>query len=133
MDLKNYKPYKPYKPIFEKTVKKLTIKESIESLKAMKQRLAKMKEEDSKDIDAVIDELDKVVTDAIDDLGAGSSVVDSLVDTAQELEIASDLADDEEEIIVESSEDETREVENDVEAIADTEENQKDNKGVGAD
>jgi hypothetical protein len=65
-----------------------------------------MREEDEIEVDEVkeiIDNLDDIISDAIDSVGAASPIVDELVDTAQNLDIQADV-EDEEEIFVEEDE-----------------------------
>ena len=105
--------FTPYKPSFVETSKKSVTS----SLKEAKKLIKRLKEEDAdpKDIAKIIDAIDEVVTDAIEDLGAGSSVVGDLIDAAKDLDMQHDLASGEEEFVMteeeEDSEDDEEELE----------------------
>lgn len=97
---------KKYKPLFKESTKKVTLKESFSRLKEAQKKIKKMREEDEIEVDEVkeiIDNLDDIISDAIDSVGAASPIVDELVDTAQNLDIQADV-EDEEEIFVEEDE-----------------------------
>jgi len=111
-----FKDYKEYKPLFEKTSKKITIKESIKKLKEAKAKLKTLKEDDAKEIEGIIDDLDTVITSAIDSLGSGDNVVSDLIDAAKDIEVAKDIAeleDGEEVIMAEEVEDDEKDKEED--------------------
>jgi len=97
---------KKYKPLFKESTKKVTLKESFSKLKEAQKKIKKMREEDEiegDDVKEIIDNLDDIISDAIDSVGAASPIVDELVDTAQNLDIRADV-EDEEEIFVEEDE-----------------------------
>ena len=75
-----------------------------------KEKLKKIKEEgqDVAPIEGIIDDLDKVIKGAIDDLGAANPAVSALVDTAQSLQNTADFSEiaNGEEVIMNESEDE---------------------------
>lgn len=105
--------FTPYKPNFVETSKKSITS----SLKEAKKLIKRFKEEDAdpKAIAKIIDAIDEVVTDAIEDLGAGSSVVGDLIDAAKDLDMQHDLASGEEEIIMTEEEEDSEEDEEELE------------------
>ena len=115
--------FTPYKPNFVETSKKSVTS----SLKEAKKLIKKLKEEeaDPKDIAKIIDAIDEVVTDAIEDLGAGSPVVGDLIDAAKDLDMQHDLASGEEEIIM-TEEEEDSEEDDDEEELEEEEKDDED-------
>ena len=99
--------FTPYRPSFVETSKKT----ATSSLKEAKKLIKKLKEEeaDPKDIEKIIDAIDEVVTDAIEDLGAGSPVVGDLIDAAKDLDMHYGIASGEEEIIMTEEEEDSEE------------------------
>lgn len=95
----------PYKPIFSESKQK-SKKQILESAKktimSVKRKVKKMREEDNDEtpmdvvdsIETVADALDDVISTAIEELGAADPVIDDLIDAAQDVDIQSDIAED---------------------------------------
>jgi hypothetical protein len=100
-----------YNRLFSKQV---SIKERLANAQS---KLKKIKEDEATpaQVDAIIDEIDQIVVDAVEELGSANPAVDALIDTAKELEVQSDIAEiteadeegdseDDEEILAEEDE-----------------------------
>lgn len=96
---------KPYTPIFSESKqksKKQILEAAKKSILSVKKRVKKMREEEGEEtpmdvVDAisdVADELDDIISDAIDELGAGNEVIDTLVDTAKTLDVQADIVEE---------------------------------------
>ncbi len=90
-----YMNFKPYKSFFseEKPVPtSVLLKKAIKELSKLKKRLLTLHEEDEENVDKtevisdVIDQVEEVITDVIDTLGATDPAVNTLIDTVQDLE-----------------------------------------------
>ena len=118
--------FTPYKPSFVETSKKT----ATSSLKEAKRLIKKLKEEeaDPKDIAKIIDAIDEVVTDAIEDLGAGSPVVGDLIDAAKDLDMHYGIASGEEEIIMTEEEEDSEEDDEELEEAEEDDSEKKDDE-----
>lgn len=80
----------------EKTVNKLDKKAILEGTKnrlnAIKITLKKFKEDEAKELTQIANELDSIISDAVENLGASNPVVSDLVDASKDVEINTNIS-----------------------------------------
>lgn len=100
--------FKPYKSFFaeEKTVnKKSSLRKAIKELAQLKVKIKRIREEDDENVDKaeilsdVVDQIEDVITDVIDNLGATDPTVNTLIDTASEIENIADASEMKDEVL----------------------------------
>jgi len=62
-------------------------------LQAVKLNLKKFKEDEAKELEKAVDEIEGVITDVISNIGVESPAVDTLVDAGKEVAMAAEIAD----------------------------------------
>jgi hypothetical protein len=74
--------------------KKAILEGTRNRLNAIKITLKKFKEDEAKELNAVVSDLEAVVVDAIDALGIESPAVDTLITAGQEVSVQADVVDE---------------------------------------
>lgn len=82
---------------YNESVKKLDKKAILEGsknrLQAVRETLKKFKEDEAKELEKAVDEIENVINDVITNIGVESPAVDTLVDAGKEVAMAADIAD----------------------------------------
>lgn len=92
------KDFKPYKPMFESTAKVAKLTESVNKLSSLRTKLWSLYEQEEATpaekeeiVDEIIKDVDKVIADAVSEIGASDPIIGELVSTAQALEVHHDV------------------------------------------